>query len=236
MFRRRYRDGSAAVYALLSIWICVIISIMTRPPESRETLAGASPPHCLLIDPGHGGLDGGAVSATGTVESLINWQIAERCRDLACFCGIRCAMTRTEYEIEYPPELRSIAARKKWDTRSRASMADTLPGAVLLSIHQNYYPSAGPHGIQVLYAPGEPSRLLAETLQAAFAEAIPTDERRSAVPADRNIYLMHHVRCPAVLVECGFLSNPGEAARLETAAYQKKLAMTMIRVFSRIRE
>jgi len=232
----RWNDGSAAVYALLSIWICVIISLVTSPDKGRETLAAAEKECLLLLDPGHGGLDGGAVSVTGTAESRINYDIAERCLYLGRFCGLRTAMTRDSYEIEYPPEARSIAARKKWDTRNRASIANETPDAVLMSIHQNYYPSANPHGAQVLYASNEPSRVLAENLQTAFSAMLPSDNRRRAVPADRDIYLMSHVRCPAVLVECGFLSNPEEAARLESAHYQKKLSLVMIGVFCREQE
>ena len=232
---RKLSDDSQAVCALLSIWICVIITAAASPRSATETLAAGSHP-ILLIDPGHGGLDGGALSVTGTPESRINWEIAEKCLSLARFLGVRAELTRPSREIEYPTELKSIAARKKWDTRRRAEMANETPGAILLSIHQNTYPSSSPHGIQVLYAPNAESRELADRLQASFSDSLPTDRRRTAVQAGREIYLLNHVRCPAVLAECGFLSNPDEARRLETADYQKKLAMIMIREFARSRE
>ena len=236
MFIRKLTDGSLAVYALLSIWICVIIFTVSSRGNTRETFSSTDEPMILILDPGHGGLDGGAVSVTGTFESRINWDIAERSTALARFCGIPVILTRPTFEIDYPAQLASIAACKKWDTRERTALVNGTPGGILLSIHQNFYPTASPHGIQVLYAADATSRSLAEALQAAFTEALHTDDRRVAVPASKDIYLMNHVQRPAVLVECGFLSNPEEAARLETADYQKKLSMIMIRVIHRIQE
>ncbi len=228
MHLRQPTDGSLAVYALLSIWICVIISIVLPAQKTRETLLKTDNIAVLILDPGHGGLDGGAVSLTGTYESSINWAIACRCRSLAQFCGLRAVMTRGSFDIAYPLELKSISAKKKWDTRSRAEFINSMPGALLLSIHQNTFPSASPRGTQVLYAPDPSSREFGEVLRKAFAETLPSDPKRPAVPAGRDIYLMNHVRGPALLVECGFLSNPEEAVRLETEEYQKTLAMIMI--------
>ena len=236
MLIRKRTEGSMAVYALLSIWICVIISISIRPERTREAISGSGDPLVLILDPGHGGLDGGAVSVTGTPESRINWEIAERSAALAEFCGLRTIMTRSTYEIDYPAELRSISACKKWDTHRRTDLANDTPGGLLLSIHQNFYPAAAPHGAQVLYSRDLTSRELAEALQRSFCAALPADGKRKAVPAGRDIYLMNHVHCPAILVECGFLSHPEEAARLESAGYQKKLSMIMIREICRIRE
>jgi len=178
----------------------------------------------IVIDPGHGGLDGGAVSVNGTAESEINWKTARRLRDLLAFFGMRTTMTRDRYEIDYPPEVAGIAQKKKWDTRHRAEIVNSVSSAVLLSIHQNYYPSAQPHGAQVLYAPDEISRRLGERIQDLIVQTLQPDNRRVAVPVRKDVYLMNHVGCPAVLLECGFLSNPTEAAAMETDAAQIKIA------------
>ncbi len=101
-----------ALCALLSIWICVIISNSTcRSEETSAASAGSDRP-VLILDPGHGGTDGGAVSVTGVRESSINWQITDRIYDLARFMGLKTIRTRDREEIEYPPELKTISARK----------------------------------------------------------------------------------------------------------------------------
>lgn len=223
-----------AVYALLSIWICVII-YCTAAEKPSEVMATYYDPFVLVLDPGHGGLDGGAVSVTGERESKINYDIAKRAFALARFCGFRTLMTRNTYEIEYPAQMRSVAECKKWDTRSRVSFVNRFPEGVLLSIHQNYYPTASPHGIQVLYAGNEKSREIAYSLTEAFLQAFTEDSCRPPEAAGKDIYLLTHVTRPAVLVECGFLSNPTEAKKLETPDYQKKLSLVLISRFSNYR-
>ena len=136
-------------------------------------------------------------------------------------------MTRESEELAYPAEAKTIAAMKKWDTRRRVELAESLEKAVFLSIHQNIYPTSGPHGAQVLYAPNEPSRVLAETMQTQLASALFPENRRVPVPAGKDIYILSHVRCTAVLVECGFLSNPQELSLLQSADYQKKIASVL---------
>ena len=220
-----------ALCALLSIWICVIISNSTcRSEETSAASAGSDRP-VLILDPGHGGTDGGAVSVTGVRESSINWQITDRIYDLARFMGLKTIRTRDREEIEYPPELKTISARKKWDTRERTRLVNETENCVLLSIHQNYYPLEKPQGIQLLYRDDDLSVRLAEALQRELAVVSPGSEKRRPVRAGKDIYLMTHVNKPAVLVECGFLSNRAEALLLENPSHQKKTAMIIAAVY-----
>ena len=136
-------------------------------------------------------------------------------------------MTRDTEEITYPSEAKTIAAMKKWDTRRRVEIAESVDSPVFLSIHQNIYPSSGPHGSQVLYAQNEPSRALAELIQSRLTAALLPENRRVPVPAGKDIYIMSHVQCTAVLVECGFLSHPQELSLLQSADYQKKIASVL---------
>ena len=169
-----------ALCALLSIWICVIISNSTcRSEETSAASAGSDRP-VLILDPGHGGTDGGAVSVTGVRESSINWQITDRIYDLARFMGLKTIRTRDREEIEYPPELKTISARKKWDTRERTRLVNETENCVLLSIHQNYYPLEKPRGIQLLYRDDDLSVRLAEALQRDRCPGL-----RGSVPAQR---------------------------------------------------
>jgi len=221
-----------ALCALLSIWICVIIfSISGIGPQrpGAEAVAVKNAP-VLVVDAGHGGMDGGAVAADGTLESQINLEIALRLRDLARFTGVSVQMTRVSQELDYPAEAETVSARKKWDTRRRVEQINEA-GGVLISIHQNFYPTAQPSGMQVLYAAGESSRALAELMQQRLNMYLLPENRRVAVPADKNIYIMSHVRDPAILVECGFLSNAREAKMLSAPEYQKKLAAVLLAGF-----
>lgn len=223
------RAEDAALFALSFLWICVIIhSVFLSDTDARfvsaET-AGTLP--VLILDAGHGGADGGAVAPDGTAESGLNLAVALRVRDLCAFLGIDTVMTRDTEEIAYPPEAKTIAAMKKWDTRRRVEIAESVDSPVFLSIHQNIYPSSGPHGSQVLYAQNEPSRALAELIQAELTAALLPENRRVPVPAGKDIYIMSHIRCTAVLVECGFLSNPQELLLLQSADHQKKIASVL---------
>lgn len=187
--------------------------------------------HVLIVDAGHGGEDGGAVAPDGTLESDINLDIALRLEALARFWGVDTRMTRTTDSIEYPASARTLAAKKKADQNARLAMINDTPGGVLISIHQNNYPAEAPHGIQVFYGKDPQSAVLAECLQDNLTKALCPGNRRVAEPIDEGIYLMRNAQCPAVLAECGFLSNPAELERLETNEYRTELAAVMLASF-----
>ncbi len=182
----------------------------------------------LVIDPGHGGEDGGAQGENGLLESDINLEIALRMEALARFCGVPVCMTRSTREIDYPPELQKTAERKLWDQKQRVAFLHEKSPAVLVSIHQNKYPHHGPFGPQVLYAEGEDSKGLGELMHGLLTQKLCPENRRVAAPIAKEIYLTRMADCPAVLVECGFLSNPAEAEKLASPDYQIKLACTLL--------
>ena len=190
--------------------------------------AAPPPPATLVIDAGHGGLDGGASAADGTLESAINLEIAQRLSLLAKLCGVPTIMTRTSETLDYPDENATIHAKKVWDQKTRVELINSTENAVLISIHQNKYPDARPNGTEVLYAKTEGSRELAELAHANLIECLNPENRRVAAPISDSIYLMKQVECTAILVECGFLSNPAEAAKLKTGEYQTGLAAVLI--------
>ena len=174
----------------------------------------------------HGGEDGGTLSCTGVRESGLNLEIALRANDLFALLGQRTRMLRTQDVSLHDTEAATIAARKASDIRARVRLTEETPKAVLLSIHQNHFPESKYRGAQVFYAAADGSRALAERLQAALGTQLDPDNHRSCKKAG-EIYLLKHVSCPAVLVECGFLSNPAEEALLRTPEYQKKLAAVL---------
>ncbi len=186
----------------------------------------------LVIDAGHGGEDGGAQGENGLLESDINLEIALRMEALARFCGVPVCMTRSTREIDYPPELQKTAERKLWDQKQRVAFLHEKSPAVLVSIHQNKYPHHGPFGPQVLYAEGEDSKGLGELMHDLLTQKLCPENRRVAAPIAKEIYLTRMADCPAVLVECGFLSNPAEAEKLASPEYQTKLACTLLSAYT----
>ena len=213
---------SASRAAPLLFLICaVIIGAWTVLP------ADAASPPVLVVDPGHGGLDGGATAADGSPESAINLAIARRVRRLAQLFGLQVRMTREGEELDYPPEAESVHAKKVWDQKRRVALIGQTEGAMLLSIHQNKYPDARPRGCQVLYAGTADSAAWAELTHANLVAALCPENRRVAAPISGDIYLMREIDCPGILVECGFLSNPQEAARLKSPDYQLELALVL---------
>lgn len=175
----------------------------------------------IVIDPGHGGVDGGATSCTGKLESGYNLQISLRLRDLFHLLGCRTTMIRTSDTSVYTSG-ETIAQQKMSDLKERVRITNTHENAILVSIHQNNFSDSRYSGAQVFYAGTDGSRELALAMQTSFVETLNPGSNRKCKQAS-GIYLMEHIQCPGVLVECGFLSNPGEEAKLSGAAYQQKL-------------
>ncbi|MGE4484744.1 MAG: N-acetylmuramoyl-L-alanine amidase [Oscillospiraceae bacterium] len=178
----------------------------------------------LIIDAGHGGADGGAVSASGTCESELNLDISLKLEQIMGLYGIPSVMTRSTEEIQYPDSAQTISAKKKADQRGRLELIKSTDNAVLISIHQNKYTSTGPHGTQVLYAPTEGSEAFSDSMQTALKEALRPDRERQVAQIQKSIYLMNNIDCPALLIECGFLSNPADEKLLKTEEYRLKIA------------
>lgn len=187
-----------------------------RPEEGRRLT--------VIVDAGHGGADGGAVSPSGLPESAVNLDIARRLELILAFFGTDVVMTRTEQALEYSEKATTIRAKKVEDQKRRLNLINSTPNAVLISIHQNNFPDDDPFGAQVLYAPTEGSKDFAEYMQQLLITAINPKNRRTASKIPESIMLLNHIKCPAILIECGFLSNPEEERLLRTDSYKLKLA------------
>ena len=188
----------------------------------------SNPAPVLIIDAGHGGRDGGAVAPDGVEESDLNLDIALRLNALAGFWGVDTVMTREGRDIDYPADAQTLAAMKKADQNQRLERIRAVPGGVLLSIHQNIYPAEAPRGIQVFFGPEPDSDQLAALMQTNLSAQLLPENRRVAEPIDEGIYLMRKTPCRAILIECGFLSNPMDLENLESAVYREKLAAVMM--------
>ena len=198
------------------------------------TVFGSSPlenRRCVIIDAGHGGEDGGASTREGVLESNINLQIALRLNDLMQLLGIQTKMIRTQ-DISVYTQGETIAAKKVSDLKNRVKTVNETQNALLVSIHQNHYAQSQYSGAQVFYAQTQGSKDLAQQLQSALVSAVNPGSKRMCKKSE-GVYLMRNIQCTGILVECGFLSNPEESAKLQDPAYQQKLCSVIASVCSR---
>ena len=185
----------------------------------------------IIIDAGHGGIDGGATSCTGIPESHINLQISLRLNDLVQLLGFETKMIRKTDTSVYT-EGNTIAAQKVSDLKQRVKLVNETKNAVLVSVHQNTFLDSRYSGAQVFYANDDTSRELAKVMQADLISNLNPGSKRQCKSSD-GIYLMQNIQRPGVLIECGFLSNPEEEANLQTAEYQKQIASVVATCISR---
>lgn len=177
--------------------------------------------HCIVIDAGHGGEDGGATSCTGKSESTYNLEISLRLRDLMHLLGYETRMVRTTDTAVYTKG-ETIAQKKVSDLKERVRIVNETDGALLLSIHQNNFSDSRYSGAQVFYNGTEGGEELAKQLQSALVSAVNPGSSRKSKRIE-GVYLMEHIHCTGVLIECGFLSNALEERLLQSPEYQKKL-------------
>ena len=215
----------------LGVALLMVIGFLawTKGESVVQVVAPHDSVRTLVIDAGHGGFDGGAIGSNGTTEQDINLSIAKRVRLLASFFGVQTSMTREDENALGYDASRSIRDNKVTDIQAREQIVKSASDPVFLSIHLNKFSDAQYHGAQVFYSTNHAgSRALAELLQDALIVGCDPTNTRQAKPADCNIYLMKTLECPAVIVECGFLSNPAEETLLGDPEYHKKLAASIV--------
>lgn len=210
-------------------WLCaclVVCLLMNSAGCARATDASVSV-GAVLIDPGHGGFDGGTTADDGTVEKHLNLAISLCLRDLLTICGVSVVMTRdTDCGLEEDATA-SIRNRKMSDMANRLAMYEAADAVI--SIHQNYFTQPQYCGTQIFYSRNnESSAMLAEEIRRMAVGWIQPKNTRELKVAGESVYLLNRTTKPAVLVECGFLSHPEEREKLKTPAYQQQLAFAIM--------
>lgn len=191
--------------------------------QSREGTAETARP-VVVIDPGHGGKDPGKVGVNGQLEKDINLSIALRLKNYLEYSDVTAVLTREEDTGLSPTGGRY---KKMSDMKKRCQIIEEAKPDLVVSIHQNSYHENSIFGGQVFYyKTSQKGKVLAQILQKRFDYVLGSANRRQA-KANDNYYLLLHVKEPIVIVECGFLSNPSEAANLQTEEYQDRMAWTI---------
>lgn len=209
--------------------VIVLLGVVHWGNEAVTTVAHAKPvkrDYTFVIDAGHGGVDGGATSCTGVLESTINLEIALRLNDLMHFLGHDTIMIRTTDESVYTEGI-TIGQKKVSDLKERVRMVNETENAILISIHQNTFPDSRYSGAQVFYTEDDRSHAFAKTLQESLVDHLNPGSNRHCKKV-AGVYLMEHIEKPGILIECGFLSNEEEEAKLRSGEYQKKLCCVFV--------
>lgn len=181
----------------------------------------------VIIDPGHGGEDSGAV-ANSVLEKDINLDISLRLRDMLRASGITVKMTRDSDLSIYDTSAGTIREKKVSDLKNRVEIANSSKNNILVSIHQNKFEDSKYSGAQMFYSTNnEKSRILAESIRQSVTGLIQQDNKRELKKAGSDIYLLNKSTVPSVVVECGFLSNSEEAKMLSDEEYKSKMAFAI---------
>ncbi len=213
---------------LLMLILCLttaVISINIINSEGILTSANTQNEKVVIIDPGHGGFDGGAVAYDGTVEKDINLKISLALSDMLRSAGYKVILTRNSDVGTDNLESGSIAQRKKNDLKNRLELMKDFPDGIFVSVHLNKFTTTAARGSQVFYnGKVAESAILGDAIQKSIVKLLQPENTRVNKLATTSTYVLYNATIPAVLVECGFLSNASELQLLKDNEYQKKLA------------
>lgn len=213
-------------FALLSAFVLLMISAALNIKVSVSSESVKSMP-TIVIDAGHGGEDGGAVSESGMLEKDINLSIANDTSALFYLLGFDVTQTRkTDIALDNGED--TIRKRKVSDMKKRLEIFNSSKENTIISIHQNKFSESKYHGTQIFYSPNNPkSKQLADSIKYSVKSLLQPDNERECKKADSGIYLLKNTNNPAVIVECGFISNGEECKNLLDSQYQKQMAYSI---------
>ncbi|WP_293971476.1 N-acetylmuramoyl-L-alanine amidase [uncultured Ruminococcus sp.] len=209
---------SAFVFLMISAALKIKVSVSSESVKTMQT---------IVIDAGHGGEDGGAVSDSGVLEKDINLSIANDTSALFYMLGFDVTQTRTT-DIALDNGEDTIRKRKVSDMKKRLEIFNSSEENTVISIHQNKFSDSKYHGTQIFYSPNNPkSKQLADSIKYSVKGLLQPDNERECKKADSGIYLLKNTNNPAVIVECGFISNGEECKNLIDSQYQKQMAFSI---------
>ena len=216
-----------AIYIVLALVFAISGINIAYRDMGVETSALPVSGKIVVLDAGHGGEDGGAIGGNGTVEKNVNLSIMLKLQQLLEQSGCTVITTRTEDISLHNSGDEKVGNRKISDLDNRKKMPEEYGADIFVSVHMNTFPDSKYSGAQVFYAEKEGSKELAENIRAELKAHVNGENNRETKDADGNIYILDGAKVPSVVVECGFLSNSEEEAKLVSEEYQQKLAFAM---------
>lgn len=215
------------ILTVILITFCVILYSSFSNITARTASDEIDDQPTIVIDAGHGGEDGGA-EVDGVLEKDINLSIANKLSDILRLCGYRVTEIRDEDISVYEDGAESLRDKKVSDLKRRVKIVNESENNILVSIHQNKFENSTYSGAQIFYSTNhQNSRELAEDIRSAVVSLLQNDNTRELKPAGSDIYLLDHATVPAVIVECGFLSNDEERSLLIGDGYHSEMAYSI---------
>jgi len=223
----RIPNRTLVLFAAVILLTAALSGIWIRKTSVAVSLESMPESYVFVLDAGHGGEDGGACTADGVQESGINLAVTRKLDDLMHLLGMDTVLVRRDDTAIYSPGCKTFSEKKVSDLHNRVKLVNETIRGFLVSIHQNQFPESKYSGAQVFYNAIAPAEELANLLQTRLAASLDPGNNRKAKGAADTIFLMREITNPGILVECGFLSNPQEAEKLQTSQYQTKLALVI---------
>lgn len=212
----------SAVVCILSVLFCMVDSV-----NSNAIINNTFP--TIIIDAGHGGEDGGAIGIDGTIEKNLNLEIALKLNDVLSVMGYETRMVRISDISIYNGNPKTLREKKVSDIRNRTAIMEEYENCLYISIHQNKYEDSSIWGALTFYSPNdEQSKKLAQFIQSSIATELQPENKRQIKQSGTSIYVLYNATKPAVMVECGFISNTNELSQLKTEEYQLKMAFSIM--------
>ena len=212
------------ILAVILITFCLVMYSAFSNITARTDSDSMEQQPMIVIDAGHGGEDGGA-EVDGVLEKDINLSIAGKLSEILRLCGCRVTEIRDEDISVYDSDAQTLREKKVSDLKRRVKIANENDNNILVSIHQNKFDNSAYSGAQLFYSSNHnDSQVLAESIRSAITSLLQKDNTRELKPAGSDIYLLDHAEVPAVIVECGFLSNQQERSKLMDDDYQNEMA------------
>ncbi len=223
---------NSLVILIIVIFSLIIPFIIFYTIKCNENAVNASTvlnkEKTIIIDAGHGGLDGGAVGADGTQEKHLNLEIAFKLKRVLEMYGFKIIMTRDSDNSIHSDDAVSVRQQKISDIKNREKIIIDNPDAIFISIHQNKFQDTSVNGAQVFYSKNNTeSKILAEAINNSLTLNIQPDNQKIIKKTGTEIYLLYHSLIPSVMVECGFISNQTELSKLKTSDYQMRLILAI---------
>ncbi len=211
------------LFLLLSVLFTFFGTNLSKE-ENEPSSVGITSDITVVIDAGHGGIDGGA-EVNGVFEKDLNLSVSKSVSEFLSLYNVNCVMTRTDDVLLSDADAKK---KKQSDLLNRVKLAKSCTNPVFISIHMNKFPLEKYSGLQVFYSVNNPdSELLAEKIQGNVVSALQNDNNRKIKPSGSTIYVLDRLECPSVLVECGFMSNRNELENLLSEEYRQTLAFVI---------
>jgi len=218
-------------FSLLLSFYCICFGNFFNSLGNTLAVAAALDPmekKRLLIDPGHGGEDGGTVGVNGVLEKDLNLSLSEVLGAILEFSGYEVVQTRKEDKMLYDRNVNYHGRKKMLDLKGRLEIAKTVEPDLFIGIHMNAFPEQKYSGLSVYYSKNQAkSKDAADIIRANVKSALQPENNRETKAASSNIYILDRITCPAILIECGFLSNPEECENLSSYDYRRELSFVL---------